>query len=175
MSLKAVRGTKDIFGESIDTFDRVIKNAEDVFGKNGYKHIITPIFEETSLFQRGIGEGTDIVEKEMYTFEDRGGRSLTLRPEATASMVRCYLENKLNSHAQPVKLWCAGPMFRYERPQKGRYRQFMQCDIDIIGEPTNLAEIELILATTTTLGRLGFKGFQIRINDRRILAAMAAA
>ena len=119
LEISAPKGVRDILPGEYWKWDYVL----GVFGKTavdfGYSGIHLPVFEHTELFSRGIGDGTDVVDKEMYTFNDKGGRSITLRPEATASMVRAYLENRMASLQQPVKLWCAGPMFRYERPQKG--------------------------------------------------------
>ena len=172
--IQAIRGMSDMLPEDAPLWHFFEKEASSLAKLYGYQHIRTPIVEQTRLFKRGIGEVTDIVEKEMYSFVDSlNGDELSLRPENTASVVRACIEHNL-LYEGPKRLWYMGPMFRHERPQRGRYRQFMQCDIDILGDPSNLAEIELILATTTTLGKLGFKNFQIRINERRILKAMAA-
>src|SRR5690554_2849569 len=124
MKTTAPRGTFDLLPEEVLVWSWVEESIKRVFHAYGYTELRTPIFEHTELFQRGIGETTDIVEKEMYTFIDRGDRSLTLRPEGTAPVVRSYLENKMGAGALPVKLFYYGPMFRYERPQAGRYRQF---------------------------------------------------
>lgn len=132
-AIRAPRGTKDIMPEESWKWAYVLKVCRDVADDFGYREVQLPIFEHTELFCRGIGDTTDVVEKEMYTFTDRGGRSITLRPELTASMVRAYLEHDLRNQTQPVKLWSAGPMFRYERPQKGRYRQFWQVDVEALG------------------------------------------
>ena len=132
-AVKAPRGTRDILGDESWKWAYVTQMCRDVADDYGYKEVYLPIFEHTELFCRGVGETTDVVEKEMYTFTDKGGRSITLRPELTASMVRSYLENEMNKGAQPAKLWSIGPMFRYERPQKGRYRQFVQLDIEALG------------------------------------------
>ena len=132
-AVKAPRGTRDILGGESWKWAYVTQMCRDVADDYGYREVHLPIFEHTELFCRGVGETTDVVEKEMYTFTDKGGRSITLRPELTASMVRSYLENEMNKGAQPAKLWSIGPMFRYERPQKGRYRQFVQFDIEALG------------------------------------------
>ncbi|WP_286951573.1 MULTISPECIES: histidine--tRNA ligase [Aminobacterium] len=163
--IKAPRGVRDILPEESWKWSYVLKIAAEVAKNFGYSEVHLPVFEHTELFSRGIGETTDVVEKEMYTFEDRGGRSLTLRPEATASMVRCYLENKLNSHAQPVKLWCAGPMFRYERPQKGRYRQFWQLDFESLGTKNPMVDVEVIALSLELYRRLGLQNLEVVINS----------
>jgi histidyl-tRNA synthetase len=123
VGIKAVRGVHDILPADTARWQRLEAVARRVFGAYGYKEIRPPIFERTELFARGIGEVTDIVQKEMYTFEDRSGESLTLRPEATASVLRAYVEHGLHVQPKPVRLYTIGPMFRYERPQAGRYRQ----------------------------------------------------
>ncbi len=165
MSLKAVRGTKDIFEKDIEKFDIVIDCAEKVFKNNGYKHIITPIFEETSLFQRGIGEGTDIVEKEMYTFFDKGNRQITLRPEGTASIVRHYLEHKIYKKEDISKVYYYGPMFRYERPQTGRYREFYQVGIECMGSDSYILDAEIIASGHKFLNECGISDVNILINS----------
>ena len=131
----------------------------------GFKEIRTPLFEETELFARGVGESTDIVQKEMYTFVDQGGRSLTLRPEFTASLCRAYVENKLYGQPQPQKLYCLGPLFRYERPQAGRFRQFHQFNIEIIGALSPLADAECIAFAWDFYSRLHIKDMLLRINS----------
>ncbi|MGL5231923.1 MAG: ATP phosphoribosyltransferase regulatory subunit, partial [Fusobacteriaceae bacterium] len=122
--IKGVRGTKDIYGKEGIKFNHINKIADEYFSNYGFEMIKTPIFEETQLFKRGIGEGTDVVDKEMYTFIDKGDRSLTLRPEGTASVVRCYLENKIYAKEDVSRFYYMGSMFRYERPQAGRQREF---------------------------------------------------
>ncbi|MDD2206760.1 MAG: histidine--tRNA ligase [Aminobacterium sp.] len=165
VDIKAPRGVRDILPEESWKWAYVLNVAAEVARDFGYSEVHLPIFEHTELFSRGIGETTDVVEKEMYTFEDRGGRSLTLRPEATASMIRCYLENKLNNGAQPVKLWCAGPMFRYERPQKGRYRQFWQLDFESIGSENPMIDVEVIALSLELYRRLGLQNLEVVINS----------
>ncbi len=131
MEIKAIRGFNDVLPEEIGKWQFVEKAARDVFEGFGFSEMRIPVIERTELFSRGIGEATDIVEKEMYTFTDRSGNSLTLRPEATASLVRAYLEHQL--YRPGAKVYIMGPMFRHERPQKGRYRQFHQIDAEIFG------------------------------------------
>ena len=133
MKFQAIRGVKDILPEEIATWQKVEEVARRLFESYGYSEIRVPIFEATPLFSRSIGETTDIVEKEMYSFEDRSGEKITLRPEATASIVLAYIEHRLFDPPGVVKLYCFGPMFRHERPQAGRYRQFYQIDVEAIG------------------------------------------
>jgi histidyl-tRNA synthetase len=144
MAIKAVRGVRDILPGESWRWQRVEAAARQVFEAYGYREIRLPLFERTELFARGIGEATDIVQKEMYTFADRGGESLTLRPEATASLLRAYIENGLQVEPKPVRLYTLGPMFRYERPQAGRYRQFHQADVEALGEPHPAVDAEVI-------------------------------
>ena len=164
-NIKAPRGVRDILPDEswkwASIFELVRKIAEDF----GYREVHLPIFEQTELFSRGIGETTDVVEKEMYTFSDRSGRSLTLRPEATASMVRAYLEHGMASGSQPSKLWCAGPMMRYERPQKGRYRQFWQLDFEAIGSSSPLVDVEVIALSLEIFRRLGLANLEVLLNS----------
>jgi histidyl-tRNA synthetase len=173
--IKAVRGTRDLLPPDTALWNFVEATARDVFRAYNFQEIRTPIFEETALFARGVGEETDIVAKEMYTWEDRGraasdkGQSLTLRPEATAGIVRAYIEHKLGDRGLN-KLYCIGPMFRRERPQKGRYRQFYQIDAEIIGpasagseSPARDAEVLEMLATL--LDRLGITNWNLELNS----------
>ncbi|ASN05132.1 histidine--tRNA ligase [Virgibacillus necropolis] len=166
MNIKAPRGTVDILPETVKKWqyvERVIKNVSDRFH---YNEIRTPLFEHTELFQRGVGDSTDIVQKEMYTFEDRGGRSLTLRPEGTASVVRAFVENKLfGSPIQPVKLFYFGQMFRYERPQKGRMRQLNQFGVEAMGSPDPAVDAEVIDLAMTCYKELGLKSLKLVINS----------
>ena len=131
----------------------------------GYQEVRTPVFEHTELFHRGVGETTDLVEKEMYDFQDKGGRSITLRPEGTAPVVRAYLENNLGSEAQPVKLFYLGPMFRYGRPQAGRLRQFHQFGIEAFGTQDPALDAEVITLCMDYYGRLGLRELELRINS----------
>ena len=164
-AVKAPRGTKDILGEESWKWEYVAKVSAEVARDFGYGKVQLPVFEHTELFSRGVGETTDVVEKEMYTFLDRGGRSVTLRPEMTASMVRCYLEHDMKNGVQPVKMWGIGPMFRYERPQKGRYRQFVQMDVEAIGSQDAALDIEIIDYAMELFRRLGLKNLQVVLNS----------
>lgn len=159
------RGTKDILPDAISFWRYVEENARKVCKLFNYNEIRTPIFEHTELFLRGIGETTDIVEKEMYTFIDRGGRSITLRPENTAAVVRAYLENKLYTQTPPVKLFYIGPMFRYDRPQAGRYRQFHQFGVEAIGAKGPVVDAEIIMLAVEFLHNLGLKDLKLLINS----------
>lgn len=142
--IKAVRGTKDILGEDALKYTHVANVTQEICERYGYSFIKTPIFEETDLFKRGIGEATDVVEKEMYTFKDRGDRSLTLRPENTASVVRCYLENSIYNKEDVSRFYYNGSMFRYERPQAGRQREFNQIGVEVLGEKSPILDAEVI-------------------------------
>lgn len=164
MSLQAVRGTKDILPPEIEQWHAVEAIFRDVAREFAYDEIRTPIFESTELFKRGVGEETDIVGKEMYTFEDRGGDSLTLRPEMTASVVRALIEHSLLRHSPVMRLWYAGPQFRYDRPQKGRYRQFHQFGAECVGSPNPESDAEIILVAYETLRRCGCSAFTLEIN-----------
>ena len=173
--IKAVRGTRDLLPPETALWNFVESAVRDVFRAYNFQEIRTPIFESTELFARGVGEETDIVAKEMYTWEDRGraesdkGQSLTLRPEATAGIVRAYIEHKLGDRGLN-KLYCIGPMFRRERPQKGRYRQFYQIDAEIIGPPSAGSEspardAEVLEMLATLLDRLGISGWTLELNS----------
>ena len=139
MLTNAPRGTKDIYGSYMNTWKKLEKNVNEICNNFGFNEIRTPIFEHTELFQRGVGETTDIVQKEMYSFMDKGKRNITLKPEGTAGVVRAYLERKMYADAQPTKLFYLTPAFRYERPQAGRYRQFHQFGVEL------LVQINLLL------------------------------
>ena len=162
---KAPRGTFDILPTDSVARARVYGAAAAAFERAGYGRIETPVFEETELFARGVGESTDIVQKEMFTFEDQGGRSLTLRPEATASICRAYVEHGMHKLPQPVKLWYWGPFFRHERPQSGRYRQFHQIDSEVIGTDSPLADAESIVLLSDLLTELGVPGVRLRLGS----------
>ena len=163
--IKAVRGTKDIFGEEAVKYNYISRVAQDTFESYGYSYIKTPIFEETDLFKRGIGEGTDVVEKEMYTFKDRGDRSLTLRPENTASVVRSYLENGIYGKEDVTRYYYNGSMFRYERPQAGRQREFNQIGVEVLGESSPILDAEVIAMSYTLLEKLGISDLEVHINS----------
>ena len=163
--LKAVKGTRDLLPPSTETWNRVEQAAREVFRAYNYHEIRTPVLEETQLFARGVGAETDIVTKEMYTFEDRDGSSLTLRPENTASVIRAYIEHRLDQRPGVQKLYYIGPMFRRERPQKGRYRQFFQIGAEAIGSESPAADAEVIEMVVELLTRAGLKGFGLLINS----------
>jgi histidyl-tRNA synthetase len=163
--IKAVKGTRDILPPSSNVWNQVEAVAREVFRTYNYQEIRTPILEETALFARGVGEDTDIVSKEMYTFEDRDGSSLTLRPEATASVIRAYIEHRLDQKPGLQKLYYIGPMFRRERPQKGRYRQFFQIGAEAIGSEAPAVDAEVIEMVVEVLKRAGLAGFKLLINS----------
>lgn len=159
------RGTKDILPDSVAFWRYVEAAARDICGLYAYQEIRTPIFEHTELFLRGIGETTDIVEKEMYTFNDRGGRSITLRPENTAAVVRTFLEHKMYADSQPVKLYYIGPMFRYDRPQAGRLRQFHQFGVEAISSKGPAIDAEIIMLAVQFFQKLGLTDLHLYINS----------
>ncbi|MFW5985736.1 MAG: histidine--tRNA ligase [Halanaerobiales bacterium] len=165
MENRAPRGTNDILPPESSRWQYIENRAREILGCYNYQEIRTPIFEYTELFQRGIGEATDIVTKEMYTFTDKGGRSLTLRPEGTASIVRAFLEHKLYGKAQPRKYYYLGPMFRYERPQSGRYRQFNQLGVEVLGSNDPLVDVEVITLGMDIVEGLGLKNLDLYINS----------
>ena len=162
--IKVIKGTKDILPQDIEAWHRLEEKALEVFTKYGYKEIRTPIFEATELFARGVGDTTDIVNKEMYTFE-KSERSLTLRPENTAGVVRSFIENGMARLSAPVKLWYKGPMFRYERPQAGRQRQFHQVGVEMFGIKEPTADAEVILLAVNYLKSLGLNDLEVEINS----------
>ena len=164
MITNAPRGTKDILPEQITGWQYVEDEVRKICAAYGYEEIRTPIFEHTELFQRGIGETTDVVSKEMYTFTDRGNRSITLRPENTASAVRAYLQNKLYAAGNLVKLFYIGSMFRYDRPQAGRLREFHQFGVEALGEKNPAVDAEIILLAWNFLKNLGLDELQLKIN-----------
>ena len=162
---KAPRGTQDILPEDSRIRQLIEYTALQVFSSAGFDEISTPIFESTNLFSRAVGEDTDIVHKEMYTFKDRSDRSLTLRPEGTAGLVRSFIENAMDRAAKPVKLWYRGPMFRYERPQAGRYRQFTQIGVEAFGIKPPYIDLEVINLAWMILENLGFENLTLYINS----------
>src|SRR6202453_5391005 len=163
--IKAVKGTRDILPPSSTLWNQVEAVTREVFRVYNYHEIRTPILEETALFARGVGEETDIVSKEMYTFDDRDGSSLTLRPEATASVMRAYIEHRLDQKPGLQKLYYIGPMFRRERPQKGRCRQFFQIGAEAIGSESPFIDAEVIEMVVELLTRAGLTGFKLLINS----------
>lgn len=162
--IKVLKGTKDILPQEVNMWQLLEKKADQVFSKYGFKEIRTPIIEYTELFSRGVGDTTDIVNKEMYTFE-KSDRSITLRPENTAGVVRSYIENGMTRLPAPVKLWYHGPMFRYERPQAGRQRQFHQVGVEMFGVKQPTADAEVILAAVNYLKALGLNDLDVEINS----------
>lgn len=165
MLTTAPRGTKDIMPEDVKSWRYLEETMRKICAQYDYKEIRTPVFEHTELFLRGIGETTDVVEKEMYTFNDRGNRSITLRPENTASAVRAYIEHKLYAEPAPTKLFYIGPMFRYDRPQAGRYRQFHQFGVEALGIQGPNIDAEIILLAVQILQSLGLKDLKLKINS----------
>ncbi len=163
--IKVPKGTQDILPEDISKWYYIEDMIKEILNKYGYKEIRTPFFEYTDLFVRGIGESTDIVTKEMFTFPDRKGRSLTLRPEMTAPVVRAYLENKMDRASQVVKLFYIGPMFRCEKPQAGRFRQFNQFGIEVIGTKSPEVDAEVIIAALEIYKKLGLEKLEVLLNS----------
>ncbi len=156
---------QDLKVADIHTWQWVEATARDLFQRAVYQEIRTPTFEQTALFERGIGETTDVVGKEMYTFADKGDRSCTLRPEGTAGVVRAYIQHRLQAQGGVQRLWYCGPMFRYERPQKGRQRQFHQIGVEVLGSADPRADVEVILLATDLLQRLGLKNLTFNLNS----------
>jgi len=165
MSIQAIKGVKDILPQDMPVWQYLEATARKLFEDYGFTEIRVPVFEYTELFARSIGASTDIVEKEMYTFEDRDGRKITLRPEGTAGVVRAFIEHKLYADAQLTKLYYLGPMFRHERPQKGRYRQFYQIGVEALGLDHPHVDIEVLAMLHTLFTRLGIGGLSLQINS----------
>jgi histidyl-tRNA synthetase len=163
--IQASRGTRDILPEEVATWQRIEAIAQAILTHSAYREIRTPIFEQTELFERGIGEATDVVGKEMYTFQDRGDRSITLRPEGTAGAVRSYIEHKLHAQGGVQRLWYTGPMFRYERPQAGRQRQFHQLGVEVLGSADPRADAEVIALAADILREVGIQGWTLSLNS----------
>jgi histidyl-tRNA synthetase len=161
----SVKGTRDLLPPETRVWNRVEAVAREVFALYGYDEIRTPVLESTELFVRSVGEGTDIVHKEMYTFTDRGDRSVTLRPENTAGVARAYVEHSLAQAGRPWKLYYMGPQFRYERPQKGRYREFRQIGAEVLGPADAATDAEVLVMLFDFLGRLGFTGLSVSLNS----------
>ena len=159
------KGTKDLLPDESYRWQFVEKKVSNILENYGFKEIRVPVFEYTELFQRGVGETTDVVQKEMYTFDDKGGRSITLRPEGTAGAVRAYLENGMASKPSPVKLWYNMSMYRYENVQKGRLREFHQIGAELIGSPSYLADVETILMAKAIFDGLNIEGVKLNINS----------
>ena len=162
---QAPRGTADVLPTDAAARERIERTARELLERAAYRRIETPVFEDTELFARGVGASTDIVRKEMFTFSDQGGRSVTLRPEATASIARAYLEHGMHKLPQPVKLWWYGPLFRHERPQAGRFRQFTQLDAEAIGSDSPLVDAELIVLLDELLRALEVPELTLRLGS----------
>ena len=154
MKISKQKGTRDIYGKDLKIWQYIEENIRDICNTYNVKEIRTPVFEATELYSRSVGDDTDIVNKEMYTFTDRGGRSITLRPELTAGVVRAYIENGFSSMITPIKLWYEANMYRYEKMQKGRYREFTQFGVEFFGSESYLADIEVILLANTLFKKL---------------------
>lgn len=165
MITQAPRGTQDWYGEDMHKRTVIEKICRDIAGRYNIKEIITPVFEHTVLFQRGVGETTDVVQKEMYTFNDKGDRSITLKPEGTAGAIRAYLEHNMYAEPQPVKLFYVTPAFRYEKPQSGRLRQHHQFGVEIAGSKSPMVEVELISLISDIIKELGLKDAKLHINS----------
>ncbi|MZH03489.1 MAG: histidine--tRNA ligase [Nitrospinae bacterium] len=165
MKIQSIRGVKDILPDEIWKWQYIESIAHKIFSRYGFKEIRLPIFEDTRLFSRSIGETTDIVEKEMYTFQDRGGDSITLRPEGTASVVRAYIEHKMYNPPSVLKMFYIGPMFRYERPQAGRLRQFNQIGVEAMGSPSPIVDVEVMTMLMEFFKELGLTDIELQINS----------
>ncbi|MBI4806960.1 MAG: histidine--tRNA ligase [Desulfovibrio sp.] len=163
--IQKIKGFADLLPAQALAFEHLERTARSVFTRYGYREARLPVLERTELFSRSIGEETDVVSKEMYTFPDRKGRSLTMRPEATAGMVRAYVENGLHAQEEMTKLWCAGPMFRYERPQKGRMRQFHQIDVEALGSASAHLDAEMLFMLAHFLTDLGIADLNFELNS----------
>jgi len=161
----AIKGTKDILPQEARKWQRVEAEAKGIFELYGYREIRTPVFEATELFEKGTGQTSDVVTKEMYTFVDKGGRSLTLRPEYTPSIVRSIIENGLHLQSQPLRFYFIGPMFRYDKPQKGRFRQFHQIDIEVFGEEDPAIDAEIVEMADFLCSSLGVADREILVNS----------
>ena len=164
-AIQALRGTRDILPQESLLWRQVETTAQQILNRAAYREIRPPMFEQTNLFERGIGEATDVVGKEMYTFKDRGDRSITLRPEITAGLVRAFIEHKLFAQGGVQRLWHIGPAFRYERPQAGRQRQFHQLDVELIGSDDARADVEVIAIAADFLQALGLKSLRLDLNS----------
>ena len=165
MLTNAPKGTKDIMMDQIYKWHYVEKKWKEICARYGFKEIRTPIFEHTELFQRGVGDTTDIVQKEMYTFEDHGGRSITLKPEGTSPAVRAFIEHKQYAEVQPIKLYYDIPCFRYEKPQSGRLRQFHQFGVETFGTTNMVADAEIIAIGYDFLTSMGVTDLTLEINS----------
>ena len=161
--IRAARGVRDILPDELEAWNRLECRTRGLLERFGYREIAVPIIEPAELVQR-VGESTDVVQKEMYRFEDQGGRSMVLRPEATASVVRAYFQGGLNQGPQPARLWLTGPMFRYGRPQAGRYRQFHQLDVEVVGDGSAAVDAEIVEVAWSWLESLGLQDLELKLN-----------
>ena len=162
---KAIKGTKDVLPQDAYKIQYIEATARETAADFGYKEIRTPVFEHTELFQRGVGDTTDVVQKEMYTFDDKGGRSITLRPEGTSGAARAFLENGLCNEALPQKVYYLDSCYRYEKPQAGRLREFHQFGVECFGTQSPLADAELIALASAFFDRLGVTELRLEINS----------
>jgi histidyl-tRNA synthetase len=165
LMFQSPKGVKDVLPEDQSYWQVVEQMIRKTVRLYGFERLDLPIFEETALFQRGVGEGTDIVEKEMYTFQDKGGNYITLRPEFTAGVMRSYLQNGMSSWSKPVKVWSMGPVFRYERPQAGRFRQHTQFNVEALGEMDPALDAEVMSVAWHLYDKLGFQNLNFQINS----------
>ena len=165
MKFEAPRGTQDVLPAQQPLWEKVIRTAEELCAAYGYRRITTPVFEDTELFARTSGAGSDVVQKEMYTFTDRGDRSLTLRPEATASVARAYVQHGLHREPQPVKTFFIGPIYRYAAPQRGKFREFWQLNVEAMGSDDPAVDAEIIQLFSELLRRLGIEGWWLELNS----------
>lgn len=163
--IQKLKGTRDILPKEVETWQYIEGTAKELFEKYGYKEIRTPVIESLDLFQRGVGETTDVVQKEMYNFEDKGGRKIALRPEGTAGVVRAYIENGLASEPSPIKLWYKMSMYRYENVQKGRQREFNQIGVELFGSDSYMADVEIIQMCNKFFEKLNIKDIELNINS----------
>lgn len=163
--IQKLKGTRDILPKEVETWQYIEEKAKELFEKYGYKEIRTPVIESLDLFQRGVGETTDVVQKEMYNFEDKGGRKIALRPEGTAGVVRAYIENGLSSEPSPIKLWYKMSMYRYENVQKGRQREFNQIGVELFGSDSYMADVEIIQMCNKFFEKLNIKDIELNINS----------
>jgi len=163
--LAAIKGTKDILPGEVEKWQALERQARRTFELYGFRELRAPVFEATELFEKGTGSTSDVVTKEMYTFTDKGGRSLTLRPEYTPSVVRAIIEHRLDLEGAPMRYYYMGPMFRYDKPQKGRFRQFHQVDIEVFGEKDAAVDAEIIEMADSLLRKLGVAGTETLVNS----------
>lgn len=163
--IQKLKGTRDILPKEVEIWQYIEKVSKELFENYGYSEIRVPVIENLELFQRGVGETTDVVQKEMYCFEDKGGRKIALRPEGTAGVVRAYIENGLSSEPSPIKLWYHMPMYRYENVQKGRQREFNQLGAELFGTESYMADVETIEMVATLFEKLNIKDIELKINS----------